>query len=64
MTDETKELEKAIEDIPRDGEWWKQSTHDTFLTGARRLRELGMPFEEIEDFLDDLYRAVADEYGE
>lgn len=45
-------------------EFIKQGNKDQFLAARKRLLDLGMPKKEIEEILEDLFYAVADEYGD
>ncbi len=58
-----KELGKWIlDELPNDGEWWHDG-FDAFIKLAERLLELKMPVDEIKAHLQDIYSAVADEFG-
>lgn len=59
MTD----LKKRIDEIPGDG-WWTTSGRDTFLSSAVDLLRKGWTEDEIIEFLETLYFAVAGEFGE
>lgn len=54
---------KAIKTLPDHGEWWRTGNESTFIHVAKRLRELGMPAEEVVETLSEVYAAVSDEYG-
>jgi hypothetical protein len=45
-------------------EFVKQGNKDQFLIARKRLMELGMSRKETEELLEELFWAVADEYGD
>jgi hypothetical protein len=45
-------------------EFIKQGNRDKFLTARKRLLDLGMSKNDTEELLEDLFWAVADEYGD
>jgi 5-bromo-4-chloroindolyl phosphate hydrolysis protein len=45
-------------------EFIKQGNKDQFLTARKRLMELGMSRKETDEILEELFWAVADEYGD
>lgn len=54
---ETKTLKRMLNDI-------KDNLTLAFIRLANRLHKLGMEEEEIKEHLQDIYQAVADEYGD
>lgn len=59
-----KALLERIDEMPGDDGWWKSSTGDVFRKAAKKLSKLGMPDDEIVDFLEGIRGAVAEEYGD
>lgn len=59
-----KRISKIIDEIPPNGEWWKSDTRETFYEAAVTLLQKGFTDEEAKDLLEDLYSAVAAEYGD
>ena len=52
-----------VDTIPPDGEWWKESSRQTYIATACRMLVAGMKPEQIAGILNDLYWAAAEEYG-
>ena len=57
------ELEKAIDEIPANGQWWKRSSRASFLKAARLMIDKGVPEDLALSILEDVYMACGDEYG-
>ena len=59
-----KELEVFIMNELPDENGWYNDGYEAFIELAKRLHKLGMEEEEIKEHLQDIYQAVADEYGD
>lgn len=59
----TEELIQKIKQLPRDGEWWKNSGEKTFIELATSLLNHGYTDNEVVEFLSKAYTAVSDEFG-
>ena len=58
-----RQLYSDLDDIPPNGEWWKQDTRVTFQRAGQQMLRAGMTIESIVSLLHDLYYAVAGEFG-
>ena len=59
------DLHKRVDAEIGDGEWWKQSTGETFRESAADLSsDTGWDDDRIIAFLSRLHGAVAEEYGD
>jgi len=59
----TKEFKQRIDAIPPNGEWWKKSTRETFMQAATMMTENGISEDAAIETLEELFGAVADEFG-
>lgn len=57
------ELEVFIMNELPDENGWYSDGHEAFIELAKRLHELGMQSDEIKAHLQEIYSAVADEFG-
>lgn len=56
-------LEKAIDTIPSNGEWWQTGVRKTFLFAAKKMIAAGISQDETIDILSELWAATASEFG-
>ena len=56
-------LTEAVGAIAPDGEWWKESSRQTYIAIACRMFVAGMKLEQIAEILNDLHWASAEEFG-
>ena len=56
-------IERAVDELPDDGEWWNSSGRETFIKTAKTLIKYEMPFKIVQEVLSDLYHATASEFG-
>ena len=52
-----------MNELPDENGWYNDG-YEAFIELAKRLHKLGMEEEEIKEHLQDIYQAVADEYGD
>ena len=57
------ELERLMDQIPDDGEWWVSDSGDEFIWAAERMLSKGFTLDETIELLTKLYHAVAAEFG-
>lgn len=60
----TGDLRKRIDEIPGENGWWTTGGRDAFLSAAVDLLRKGWSDDEIVEFLETMYSAVAGEFGE
>ena len=51
-------------DIPIGEEWWREENKEVFHKAAGTMLAAGINIKVIKEILNDLYNAVASEYGE
>lgn len=56
-------LKAEIKAIPGETGWWRQAGQDTYICLAVRLRDYGIPKEEVVDILEKAFYAAAAEFG-
>lgn len=54
---------ERIRAIPGEDGFWKDASEKTFIRAAFEMSAKGMNDDDVEDILEDLYRAVAEEFG-
>lgn len=57
-------LNKLIDKLPENGEWWKNATRDTLRAVGVLLLKKGFTVEEAHDIIGNCYYAVSGEYGD
>ena len=60
----TDRLYERISKIPGPDGFWKPDSETVFIAAAEDMRNACMKDDDIFDILEDLYRAVADCYGD
>lgn len=56
-------LNKLIDDLPNDGEWWSRSNRDDFYKVGSELLNAGFQVVDAFNILATCYSAVASEFG-
>jgi hypothetical protein len=58
-----KEIKKFIMELPGENGWWHNG-YETFIENAEALQSYNIHNDVIKSILEDLYYAVANEYGD
>lgn len=59
-----KDLKEFIRNIPPNDGWWSNGNCNIFFGEAERMLEAGLQPDVISEILENLFSAVASEYGE